>query len=79
MLRYQEVERVNTEMDRAEATHGALTEDSSRAFLILSEEVGEVAKELLILKRDSAAKERAVSELYQVVSTCVFMIRNLSK
>lgn len=57
--------------------HGALTKDPVRASLILTEEIGEVAKEALSLTRTppvNGARERLVKELAQVVATATTML-----
>ena len=77
---------VRSAIGQAEALHGPLTDDHFRAFAILGEEVGEVAKALLenrraLAKGRSGTAERvnARLELAQVAATAVLMLINLKR
>lgn len=80
---------VTDEMSRAESLHGnlPLPDGFFRALAILSEEVGEVARAMLVLRRESpdvqaapaAAKEAVVSELIQVMATSALLIEWLRR
>lgn len=75
-------ELTNLAEDAAYKKHGALTEDPVRASLILTEEVGEVAKEALSLTRSpqvNGARGRLVKELAQVVATATIMLRQYAQ
>lgn len=67
---------IEEEMAKAKNKHGPLTVDAFRANAVLVEEVGEVSKALLMLKRDGTPYE-VIAELLQVIATAVFMIQNL--
>lgn len=72
------VSAIREENLRAEDLHGSMTMDHARATVILLEEVGEVAKCVLDMSRDKTiGRESAITELVQVVSVAVRIIRNL--
>jgi hypothetical protein len=75
-------------MTMALRDHGPLTKDFTRAFTILTEELGEVGKEILEVTRTASgmkstvesrrqAKTRAIKELFQLVSVSIYLINNL--
>lgn len=76
---------VAAEMFTSHKQHGSLTTDHFRAYTILQEEVGEVASEILQMRRASSAndpesskyRKQAIKELLQVMSTAAKMIVNL--
>ena len=70
---------VRQAMKQAHKAHGPLTADVVRASLILTEEVGEVAKDALGLTRPTPNSSRTMlrDELAQVAGTAIFMIMNL--
>ena len=72
--------RVLPAIAEAEHRHGLLTDDHVRAMLILSEEVGEAAAEILAYTRTTGGVEdriAAVEELAQVAATAILLITNL--
>jgi hypothetical protein len=84
----QLINAVASEMASAECEHGKLTDDNFRACTILTEEVGEVARAVLEIRRHKGTVQQgapimtqlrgaAITELIQVISTCVLMIENL--
>lgn len=92
MNRHTAVVEALNETYAAEEAHGRLTGDHFRAMAILMEEVGEVARALLELRRLKANKGckatdgelkaaswKAVEELKQVMSTAALMTENLTE
>lgn len=66
------------------ALHGPLTKGHERAFIILSEEYGEVAKELCTMTRMPRSswayelhRRNLISELAQLVGTAELWLQNL--
>lgn len=72
-------EAVEIEMVRAESQHGPLTTNLDRAFVILSEEHGEVAKAVLELNRGLTNKGHVQAELIQLASVALLIYENLNK
>lgn len=71
-------------MVEAEAKHGPLTKNHPRAYIILAEEVGEVAQEILCMTRVDQSRAaisvhrlKAIRELAQVAATSILMMANL--
>lgn len=75
---------VRRAIEFAVAKHGLLTRDYGRAAVILTEEVGEVAREVLMMTHRHATPVQfenrrigAISELSQVAAVAIMMIANL--
>lgn len=78
------IEAVDAETARAKAKHGPLTTNPYRAYAILAEESGEVARALLEYGRrqragvwGGAERRAAITELVQLISVSSLLIENL--
>ena len=77
---------VRQAIEFAVETHGPLTGDHSRAMNILTEEVGEAAREILTMGRPRGlyeepflVRECACEELAQVAAVAIMMIANIKR
>lgn len=75
---------VRNAIEEAQLKHGPLTRDPERAVVILLEEVGELAREILESTRPrntplsrELARQQAVKEAAQVAATAIRLIANL--
>lgn len=66
--------------------HGSLTDDYERAMVIMTEEVGELAAEVLTMTRPATldderadARQRAITEAAQVAAVAILTIFNLER
>lgn len=87
-MRQSTVDAVRIEEARAVREHGQLTTDHVRAFVVLSEEIGEVAEAVLEIGRAErlhlaelvdARKRLVVEELVQVIAVASMMVDNLER
>lgn len=88
MISRESLVAVAQEAQRAEAEHGPLTDDVTRAYTILGEEFGEVGRALLGIGRSERREEprmmrewrvAAAEELIQLAATALLLVENLKK
>lgn len=88
MLSSELTAAIDQEMQRALDLHGPLTDDNFRAFTIIGEELGELGRELLEIRRAKArgalidkveATVKAKGEAVQAIATLCHLVGNLNK